>query len=65
MLWARKGKVSLGVGDIIVYQAPDESCWPVRQRDGETKCNGGEGNAPIGLTCQVTDVKKPPLAVRR
>ena len=29
------------------------------------RCNSGEGKEPIDLTFQVTDVKKPLLAVRR
>ena len=29
------------------------------------RCNSGEGKEPIGFTFQVTDVKKPLLAVRR
>ena len=90
----KKGEwVSLGVGDIIIDSAADESCWPVGQGDafptlpsnrkmvlktanggdmehyGQKeilfRCNSGEGKEPIGLTFQVTDVKKPLLAVRR
>ena len=83
--------LSLGVGDIVVDSAADESCWPAGQGDAyPTKpsarrmllktANGGEmthygqkdiifkhegGNDVMGLTCQVTDVKKPLLAVRR
>ncbi len=82
---------SLGVGDIVVDSAADESCWPkVLGGAFETKpsaksillktanggemghygekeipvVNGGESEV-IGLTFQVTDVKKPLLAVRR
>ena len=81
---------SLGVGDIIVDSAADESCWPVEQGDAfPTKesrrkmllktANGGdmqhygdkevsfkynESKDPIGLKFQVTDVRKPLLAVR-
>ena len=84
---------SLGVGDIIVDSAADESCWPVGQGDafptkesrrkmllrtanggdmqhcGEKevtfKYDGGESKDRIGLKFQVTDVRKPLLAVRR
>jgi hypothetical protein len=82
---------SLGMGEIVVDSAADESCWPVGQGDAfPTKpskrnmilktANGGDmghygqkevifkhanGKDPIGLTFQVTDVKKPLLAVRR
>ena len=84
---------SLGVGDIIVDSAADESCWPVGQGDAfptkesrrkmllrtanggdmqhygqkEVTFNydGGESKDPIGLKFQVTDVRKPLLAVRR
>ncbi len=85
------GWASLGMGDIVIDSAADESCWPVGQGDAYlTKpskrnmilktANGGEmghygqkevtfkhagGADPIGLTFQVTDVKKPLLAVRR
>ena len=48
---------SLGVGDIIVDSTADESCWPVY--------DGGESKDPIGLKFQVTDVRKPLLAVSR
>ena len=86
------GWLSLGVGDIIIDSAADESCWPAGQGDafptvpsrkklvlktanggdmehhGQKevffKC-GGENKEPMGLTFQVTDVKKPLLAVRR
>ena len=90
----KKGEwVTLGVGDIIIDSAADESCWPVAQGDafptlpcnrkmvlktanggdmehyGQKeilfRCKSGEGEEPIGLTFQVTDVKKPLLAVRR
>jgi hypothetical protein len=82
---------SLGMGDIVVDSAADESCWPVGQGDAfPTKpskknmilktANGGDmkhygekqvtfkhvnSKDPVGLTFQVTDVKKPLLAVRR
>jgi hypothetical protein len=82
---------SLGMGDIVVDSAADESCWPVGQGDAYPTmpskrsmilktANGGDmrhygqkevifkhanGKDPIGLTFQVTDVKKPLLAVRR
>jgi hypothetical protein len=87
------GWLSLGVGDIIVDSAADESCWPAGQGDafptvpsskrmilktanggdmghyGQKevlfKCGGIEGKEPMGLTFQVTDVRKPLLAVRR
>jgi len=80
---------SLGVGDIVVDSAADESCWP-KDLGGafETKpskrnirlltANGGEmkhygekevtfknGETKVGMKFQVTDVKKPLLAVRR
>ena len=84
--WAR-----LGVGEIVVDSAADESCWPKGQGDAfSTKpskkniilktANGGEmghyGEKEVifrtgtdvdvvGLKFQVTDVKKPLLAVRR
>jgi hypothetical protein len=85
--------VDLGVGDIVVDSAADESCWPVGQGDafptkkssralrlrtanggdmvhyGEKevmfKYKGGESKDPVGIKFQVTDVKKPLLAVRR
>jgi hypothetical protein len=85
--------VNLGVGDIVIDSAADESCWPVGQGDayptlrsnrvlklrtangGEMvhygqkdvmiKYKGGEAKDPIGMRFQVTDVKKPLLAVRR
>lgn len=82
---------NLGVGEITIDSAADESCWPQEQGGAfETKpakkkiqlrtANGGEmrhygekeitftsGGEPevIGLRFQVTDVKKPLLAVRR
>jgi hypothetical protein len=87
------GLVDLGVGDIIIDSAADESCWPVGQGDayptkvskrqlklrtanggemmhyGEKevviKYKGGETKDPVGLKFQVTDVRKPLLAVRR
>ena len=81
----------LGLGDIVVDSAADESCWPKGQGDAfPTKpskknivlktANGGsmghygekeitfqsesDGDL-VGLKFQVTDVKKPLLAVRR
>ena len=88
-----KDWASLGVGDIIVDSAADESCWPVGEGDayptkaasrkmllrtanggdmehyGEKevifKYEGGEMADPVGLRFQVTDVRKPLLAVRR
>ena len=81
---------SLGVGEITVDSAAEESCWPVDQGGAfETKpskrnillktANGaemkhygekditfrGSGNEVVGLKFQVTDVRKPLLAVRR
>ena len=81
---------SLGVGDIVVDSAADESCWPQGQGDAyEVKpsrrrillraANGSEmahygekhitirgpDGEPLGLRFQVTDVRKPLLAVRR
>ena len=82
---------SLGVGQIAVDSAADESCWPKGLGDAyQTKpstrniilktANGGEmahygekditfktraSEDVIGLKFQVTDVKKPLLAVRR
>jgi hypothetical protein len=87
----RKVWADLGVGDIVVDSAADESCWPKGHGDAfETKpsrrkislrtANGGEmghygekevtfrsggGDEVVGLRFQVTDVKKPLLAVRR
>ena len=87
----KKVWASLGVGDIVVDSAADESCWPKGQGDAfETKpsrkcislrtANGGEmghygekeitfrsggDDEIVGLKFQVTDVKKPLLAVRR
>ena len=83
----------LGVGDIVVDSAADESCWPIGQGDayptkkstrtlrlktangadmthyGEKevlfKYQGGENKEAVGIKFQVTDVKKPLLAVRR
>ena len=83
--------MSLGVGEIVVDSAADESCWPKGLGDAfPTRpprksillrtANGGEmqhyGEKKItfagsndgdvtGVTFQVTDVKKPLLAVRR
>jgi hypothetical protein len=85
--------VDLGVGDIVVDSAADESCWPVGHGDafptkkssrvlrlrtangadmthyGEKeitfKYKGGENKEAVGIKFQVTDVKKPLLAVRR
>ena len=86
---------SLGVGDIILDSAVDESCWPVgqgdafptkvkarrkmllrtanggdmqhsrRERGNLSSTDGGESKDPIGPKFQVTDVRKPLLAVRR
>ena len=82
---------SLGVGEIAVDSAADESCWPKglgdafhmkpRTRNIILKtANGGEmahygekditfktgkSDDVVGLKFQVTDVKKPLLAVRR
>jgi hypothetical protein len=82
---------SLGVGDIVVDSAADESCWPkdlggafetkpstknivLRTANGgemghygekEITIRSGESEDVIGLRFQVTDVKKPLLAVRR
>ena len=87
----KKKWASLGVGEIIVDSAADESCWPRGQGDAfETKpsrrnlllktANGaemkhhgekevtfrsGSDEDVIGLKFQVTDVRKPLLAVRR
>ena len=86
-----KGWASLGVGEIVVDSAAEESCWPVDQGGAfETKpsrrnivlktANGAEmrhygekeitikGSSDgevVGLKFQVTDVKRPLLAVRR
>jgi hypothetical protein len=85
--------VDLGVGDIVVDSAADESCWPVGHGDafptkktsrvlrlktangadmnhyGEKevmfKYKGGENKDAVGIKFQVTDVRKPLLAVRR
>ena len=85
--------MDLGVGDIVVDSAADESCWPVGHGDafparkstrtlrlrtangaemthyGEKevlfKYKGGENKEAVGIKFQVTDVKKPLLAVRR
>ena len=87
----KKSWVSLGVGEIAVDSAADESCWPRDQggafetkpskknirlktgkggemghygeKDVTFKC-GSEQNI-VGLKFQVTDVRKPLLAVRR
>ena len=87
----KKQWAHLGVGDIVVDSAADESCWPKGQGDAfPTRpakkaitlrtANGGamghygekevtfrnEGDGEIvGLKFQVTDVRKPLLAVRR
>jgi hypothetical protein len=89
----REEMADLGVGDIVVDSAADESCWPVGQGDayptkkssrtlrlktangadmnhyGEKevmfKYKGGENKEAVGIKFQVTDVKKPLLAVRR
>ena len=85
---AKKEWASLGVGDIVVDSAADESCWPQGQGDAyEVKpsrrrillraANGsemahygekritirGSDGEPLGLRFQVTDVRKPLLAV--
>jgi hypothetical protein len=85
--------MDLGMGDIVVDSAADESCWPVGHGDafptrkstrtlrlktangadmnhyGEKevtfKYKGGEGKEAVGIKFQVTDVRKPLLAVRR
>jgi hypothetical protein len=85
--------MDLGVGDIVVDSAADESCWPVGHGDafptkktsrvlrlktangadmnhyGEKevmfKYKGGENKEAVGIKFQVTDVRKPLLAVRR
>ena len=88
---SKKGWASLGVGEIVVDSAADESCWPKDQGGAfETKpsrkniilktANGAEmghygekevtfkdraDGDVVGLKFQVTDVKKPLLAVRR
>ena len=83
--------VDLGIGDIVVDSAADESCWPqgmgeayptkpsrknilLKTANGSPMGhygqkdilfqNAGDGQV-VGLTFQVTDVKKPLLAVRR
>ena len=82
---------SLGVGDIVVDSAADESCWPkdqggafetrpstknivLRTANGgemghygekEITIRSGESEEVMGLRFQVTDVRKPLLAVRR
>jgi hypothetical protein len=87
----KKNWASLGIGDIVVDSAADESCWPKGLGDAfETKpsrkniilktANGGEmghygekeitfqngsDDDIVGLKFQVTDVRKPLLAVRR
>ena len=90
----KKGEwCSLGVGDIVIDSAADESCWPVGQGDafptvasnrnlmlktanggdmrhyGQKevlfKCGDDVKSDPLGLIFQVTDVRKPLLAVRR
>jgi hypothetical protein len=89
-----KGELmDLGIGDIVVDSAADESCWPVGHGDafptkkstrtlrlktasgadmnhyGEKevtfKYKGGENKEAVGIKFQVTDVRKPLLAVRR
>ena len=79
----------MGIGEIVVDSAADESCWPKDQGGAfELKpskrniklmtANGGEmqhygekevtflnKDRVIGMKFQVTDVKKPLLAVRR
>ena len=87
----KKGWLQLGVGDIIVDSAADESCWPLeeggafptvapRRRiilkaangtemrhygEKQVTFSGSDGGEVVGLTFQVTDVRKPLLAVRR
>jgi hypothetical protein len=87
----KKEWVSLGIGEIVVDSAADESCWPKGHGDAlQTKpsskrislrtANGGEmghygekeitfrsgqDDEIVGLKFQVTDVRKPLLAVRR
>ena len=82
---------SLGIGDITVDSAADESCWPkglgdafptkpskknivLKTANGEemghygekdVTFKSGDGGDIVGLKFQVTDVKKPLLAVRR
>ena len=71
---------SLGVGDIIVDSAADESCWPVGQGDAfPTKesrrkmllrtANGGDmqhnGEKEVTFEYDGGDVRKPLLAFRR
>ena len=86
----RKNWMDLGIGEIIVDSAADESCWPQGQGDAfptkpsrrklilktaiggdmkhygkkEVRFKTAEGDI-LGLTFQVTDVRKPLLAVRR
>ena len=85
--------LNLGIGEIVVDSAADESCWPIGVGDAfPTRpskrnillktANGGEmghygekcitfthdgdgGKEVVGLKFQVTDVRKPLLAVRR
>ena len=85
--------LNLGIGEIVVDSAADESCWPIGVGDalptrpskrnillktangGEMGHNGekcitfthdGDGDKEVvGLKFQVTDVRKPLLAVRR
>ena len=85
------GWACLGVGDITVDSAADESCWPKELGDAfPTKPSGknivlktangeemghygekditfknGDGGDLVGLKFQVTDVRKPLLAVKR
>ena len=87
----KKAWASLGVGEIVVDSAAEESCWPVDQGGAfETKpsrrnlvlktANGAEmrhygekeitiksaeDGEVVGLRFQVTDVRRPLLAVRR
>ena len=85
--------LNLGIGELVVDSAADESCWPIGVGDAfptkQSKRNillktayGGEmvhygekcvtfthdgdgGKEVVGLKFQVTDVRKPLLAVRR
>ena len=83
--------MDLGIGDIVVDSAADESCWPKGQGDAfptrpakraialRTANGGSVGHYGekdvtfrneldgelVGLKFQVTDVRKPLLAVRR
>lgn len=81
---------NMGMGEIVVDSAADESCWPkdlggafptrpakkiiLKTANGGSMAHYGEkkitfkgknDDEVVGLTFQVTDVKKPLLAVRR